>query len=145
MDFYAPTKVLKMSQLQQENKCETDEQVVENVLASINKIQMKHGGQYIENIATQCQSELGWDRPKTVMALKKAVEKQAVREVKSKGKISYRIIKSTQIVPAKDKVASEVLQTIDVEDEDAAQDSCSDSEPVLVPIVNSGTLSMMIS
>ena len=131
MDFYAPTKVLKMSQLQQDNKCETDEQEVESVLTSINKIQMKHGGQYIENIVTQCQSELGWDRSKTVMALKKAVEKQAVREVKSKGKISYRIVKSTQSVPAKDKVASEVLQTIDVEDEDAAQDSSSDSEPII--------------
>ena len=102
-----------MSQLQQENEDKAEEQLIECVLTSINNIQKKHGGQYIENIVAQCGSEHGWDRPKTVIELKKAVERQVVREVHSKGETSYRTVKLSQNFHVNEKGGDEILQNID--------------------------------
>ena len=65
-------------------------------------VKSKHDGQYIENIASACAEQLKWDRPKTVAALRKAVELETIREVSTHGKISYRCIQPTKNVIIRD-------------------------------------------
>ena len=80
----------------------TDMEIVDNLLRCIKVAKLKHHGQYIENIASACAGQLGWDRPKTIAALRKAVELQAIREVTTHGKTSYRCILPTKNVIIRD-------------------------------------------
>ena len=65
-------------------------------------VKLKHDGQYIDNIASACADQLGWDRPKTVAVLRTAVELEAIRKVIIHGKTSYRCILPTKNVIIRD-------------------------------------------
>ena len=80
----------------------TEKELVGNLLRCIEMVKSKHDGQYIDNIASACADQLGWDRPKTVAALRKAVELEAIREVATHGKTSYRCIQPTKNVIIRD-------------------------------------------
>lgn len=97
----------KMSSKYQKSST-TEKEQVDNLLRCIEKVKSKHDGQYIDNIASACADQLGWDRPKTVAALRKAVELEAIREVTTHGKTSYRCIQPTKNVIIRDSVEVDV-------------------------------------
>ena len=90
------------------SKCEktssNDKLLVDKLLRCIEMVKLRHDGQYLDNIASVCADQLGWDRPKTSATLKKAVELEVIREVTTQGKISYRCIQSTKNVIIRDSV-----------------------------------------
>ena len=78
--------------------------LVDNLLRCIEMVKSKHDGQYLDNIASVCADQLGWDRHKTAGTLQKAIELELIREVTTQGKTSYRCIQSAKIVIICDSV-----------------------------------------
>ena len=67
-------------------------------------VKWRHDGQYLDNIASVCADQLGWDWPKTVAMLQKAIDLEVIREVTTHGKTSYRCIHSMKNVIIRDNV-----------------------------------------
>ncbi len=105
----------KMSSKNQEPS-NNDKQMVDHLLRCMEMVKLRHDGQYIENIASTCENQLGWDRPKTLAMLRKAVELEAVQEVTRHGKTSYRCIqpaKNVAIIEDNTEVNSPTVSVVE--------------------------------
>ena len=101
------------------SKCEktstNDKSLVDNLLRCIEMVKSRHDGQYLDNIASVCADQLGWDRPKTAATLQKAIELKVVREVTTQGKTSYRCIQSTKNVIICDSIGESPQKGSEIE------------------------------
>ena len=64
--------------------------LVKKVTEAMQNVKKRHGGQYIENTARECEKTFGWDRLKTTLALQHTTERNLIRVVQVDRKISYR-------------------------------------------------------
>ena len=76
--------------LNEENVDQSEDSLVENVIEAIRNVKKKHSGQYLENVARECEKSFGWDRPTTTTALQHATERNLIRPIQVDKKILYR-------------------------------------------------------
>ena len=76
--------------LHEETLDQSEDSLVENVIEAIRNVKKKHSGQYLENVARECEKSFGWDRPTTTIGLQHATERNLIRPIEEDKKISYR-------------------------------------------------------